>query len=197
MSPGEQHRSFAERRILIQVSDAMIDVYKTRRRGPGRAQTYWSGPDAMTCFLENTFTPADRDLVELCRTVEHITGRTVRSFHSSSDTDADGLAAETFLFYPDGDEGRAPALERERDVRPEQHALDELTPAERTSAELARAVVDAGHLGPLVEELENGEQRREGARVALRTLVELDPDRLVQIALDTPVDQYCGGPART
>ena len=33
---------------------------------------------------------------EFCRPVEEITGRTVRSFHSSVDTEADGMAVETF-----------------------------------------------------------------------------------------------------
>ena len=38
---------------------------------------------------------------ELGEPVEHISGRTVRSFHSSIDTHLDGQAAETFVFYPD------------------------------------------------------------------------------------------------
>ena len=71
--------------------------------------------------MEDTLTRAERNLVrmgehqrlrdtriyfqyasvrEFCEPVERITGRTVRSFHSSVDTEADGLAVETFVFYP-------------------------------------------------------------------------------------------------
>jgi hypothetical protein len=39
--------------------------------------------------------------------VEHITGRTVRAFSSSIDTRLGGLAAEPFVFYPEGREGRS------------------------------------------------------------------------------------------
>ncbi len=37
--------------------------------------------------------------------MERITGRKVRSFHSSVDTKIDGLAVETFILYPDGQDG--------------------------------------------------------------------------------------------
>ena len=40
-----------------------------------------------------------------CQPVEDITGRTVRSFQSSTDTEVDGLSVETFIFYKDGQEG--------------------------------------------------------------------------------------------
>jgi len=42
---------------------------------------------------------------EFCEPVERITGRKVRSFHSSVDTKIDGLAVETFILYPDGQDG--------------------------------------------------------------------------------------------
>jgi hypothetical protein len=42
---------------------------------------------------------------EFCEPVERITGRTVRSFQSSIDTEVDGLAIETFILYPEGEEG--------------------------------------------------------------------------------------------
>jgi hypothetical protein len=42
---------------------------------------------------------------EFCEPVERITGRKVRSFHSSVDTKVDGLAVETFILYPDGQDG--------------------------------------------------------------------------------------------
>ena len=80
----------------------------------------------MTCFLEDTLTPAERNLAEMgqharlrdtrlmlqyasvrefCEPVERLTGRTVRSFQSSTDTEVDGLSVETFIFYRQGHEG--------------------------------------------------------------------------------------------
>ena len=44
-------------------------------------------------------------LPEFCEPVERITGRKVRSFQSSIDTKVDGLAIETFILYPDGEDG--------------------------------------------------------------------------------------------
>jgi uncharacterized protein YbcI len=90
------------------------------------ARTFWCGPDALTCFLEDTLTPVERNLVkigghqrlrdmrlffqyatvaEFCAPIERITGRTVRSFHSSVDTEAEGMSTETFVFWPEGSEG--------------------------------------------------------------------------------------------
>jgi uncharacterized protein YbcI len=111
----------------MEISNAMVRLYKDQfGRGPTSARTQWAGPDAVTCFLEDTLTPAERNLVkmgehqrlrdlrtffqyatvrEFCEPVEQITGRTVRSFHSSIDTEVDGLALETFIFYPEGQEG--------------------------------------------------------------------------------------------
>jgi uncharacterized protein YbcI len=78
------------------------------------------------CVLEDTLTPAERSLVEMgehqrvrdvrmffqyatvrefCHPVQDITGRTVRSFHSSIDTKVDGMSIETFILYPEGREG--------------------------------------------------------------------------------------------
>jgi hypothetical protein len=42
---------------------------------------------------------------EFCQPVERITGRKIRSFHSSIDTKVDGLSIETFVFYADGEDG--------------------------------------------------------------------------------------------
>ena len=105
----------------------MIRLHKEQfGRGPTRARTFWAGPDALSCFLEDTLTPAERNLArmgqhqrlrdirtffqyatvrEFCQPVEQITGRTVRSFHSSIDTMADGMATETFIFYREDQEG--------------------------------------------------------------------------------------------
>jgi uncharacterized protein YbcI len=113
--------------ILMEVSNAMVRLYKDQfGRGPTKARSYWSGPDAIACFLEDTLTPAERNLAnmgqhqrlrdmrmyfqyatlrEFCEPVERITGRKVRSFHSSIDTKVDGLALETFIFYREGQDG--------------------------------------------------------------------------------------------
>jgi uncharacterized protein YbcI len=112
---------------LMEVSNAMVRLYKSQfGRGPTMARSYWSGPDAISCFLEETLTPAERNLArmgahqrlrdtrlyfqyatvrELCEPVERITGRKVRSFHSSTDTKVDGLSVETFVFYREGHDG--------------------------------------------------------------------------------------------
>jgi hypothetical protein len=42
---------------------------------------------------------------EFCEPVEEITGRTVRSFISGLDSEVAGLAMESFVFYPRGQEG--------------------------------------------------------------------------------------------
>lgn len=113
--------------MLMEISNAMVRLYKELfGRGPTKARTYWTGPDALTVLLENTLTRAERNMVkmgehqrlrdtrmffqyasvrEFCETVEQLTGRTVRSFISGIDSEVDGLALETFVFYPDGESG--------------------------------------------------------------------------------------------
>jgi uncharacterized protein YbcI len=77
----------------------------------------------LTSVLEQTLTPAERNLValnehvrlrdtrmffqyasvrEFCEPVEQITGRTVRAFISGIDTQVDGLSIETFVLHPEG-----------------------------------------------------------------------------------------------
>lgn len=113
--------------ILKDVSGAMVHLYKEQfGRGPSNARSHWTGRDAITTILEETLTPAERNLVamgahqrlrdtrtyfqyatvrEFCEPVERITGRKVRSFHSSIDTKVDGLSIETFIFYAEGKDG--------------------------------------------------------------------------------------------
>ena len=129
MSTEEQQPTSQETRtsVLMEVSNAMVALYKNQfGRGPTSARSHWCGPDALTCFLEDTLTPAERNLVkmgehqrlrdtrmvfqyatvrEFCEPVEQITGRTIRSFQSAIDTQVDGLCMETFIFYPEGKEG--------------------------------------------------------------------------------------------
>jgi hypothetical protein len=110
MSMDEQHAAAAGQppdepraSALMEISNAMVGLYKEQfGRGPTKARSHWCGPDAVACFLEETLTPAERNLVKLG---EHQRLRDLRSFHSSIDTEVDGLAAETFIFYADGKEG--------------------------------------------------------------------------------------------
>ena len=129
LSTDEQQPTADEARtsVLMEISNAMVGLYKTQfGRGPTAARTHWCGPNALTCFLEDTLTPAERNLVKLgedqrlrdtrmafqyatirefCEPVERITGRSVCSFQSSIDTAVNGLSVETFIFYPEGKEG--------------------------------------------------------------------------------------------
>jgi uncharacterized protein YbcI len=111
--------------VLAAVSDEMVPAASTEQfgRGPTRARTYWCADDILITTLEHTLTSAERSLValgehqrlrdtgmffeyatvrEFGATVEHLTGRTVRSFISGIDTEVDGLSVETFIFHPEG-----------------------------------------------------------------------------------------------
>jgi uncharacterized protein YbcI len=113
--------------LLTEISNEMVRVYKEQfGRGPTRTRTSWCGSDVLTVLLEDTLTPAERNLVlhgaherlrdtrmffqyslvrEFCDPVERLTGRTVRSFVSGIDTQVDGLSIETFVLYPEGTDG--------------------------------------------------------------------------------------------
>jgi uncharacterized protein YbcI len=113
--------------VQMQVSNEMVRLYKEQfGRGPTKARTNWAGSDILVCVLEDTLTPAERNLVkmgehqrlrdlrmffqyasvhEFCEPVERLTGRKVRAFHSSIDTLADGMAMEVFVLYPEGYDG--------------------------------------------------------------------------------------------
>jgi len=108
----------------LQISDEMVRLYKDQfGRGPTRARTFWAGPDMLTVVLEDTLTPAERNLVKLgehqrlrdtrmvfqyssvaefCAPVERLMGRRVRAFLSAIDTVAGGLCTETFVLHPAG-----------------------------------------------------------------------------------------------
>jgi uncharacterized protein YbcI len=120
----EQTQEERQKSLLMEVSNTMVRIYKDQfGRGPTRARSNWAGPDALICVLEETLTPAERNLVkmgehqrlrdtrmffqyatvrEFCEPVEQITGRKVRGFHSSIDTEADGQAVEVFVLHPQG-----------------------------------------------------------------------------------------------
>jgi uncharacterized protein YbcI len=111
---------------LVHVSLEMVRLYKEHFGRPKSARTYWAGPDALVVFLEDTLTHAERNMVEtgeherlrdkrvtvqyatvreFCAPVERITGRKVRSFLSSTDTEVDGLSMETFVLHPPAYDG--------------------------------------------------------------------------------------------
>ena len=113
--------------ILAEVSREMVRLYKEQfGRGPTKARTDWAGPDVLITILEDTLTPAERNLTRLgehqrvrdmrtffqyatvadfCEPIERLTGRRVRSFLSAIDTQVAGLAMETFVLHPEGYDG--------------------------------------------------------------------------------------------
>ena len=124
-APGtSQSPADHERPVLMEISNEIVRVFKNQfGRGPTSARAYWAGPDAVVVVLEDTLTPAERNMVrmgeherlretrmffqyasvrELCEPVERLTGRTVRAFVSGLDTSVDGLSVETFVLYPKG-----------------------------------------------------------------------------------------------
>ncbi len=123
----------------LQISDEMVRLYKEQfGRGPTRARAYWAGPDTVTVILEDTLTPAERNLVkmgehqrlrdtrtffqyatvaEFCEPVERLTGRRVRAFLSAIDTEADGMCVETFVLHPAG--SQAPSRTATAEVQPD------------------------------------------------------------------------------
>jgi uncharacterized protein YbcI len=120
---------------LRDVSNEIVRLYKEDfGRGPTRARTDWCGRDALITTVEDSFTPAERNLVQLgehqrvrdirlffqhatepkfVRGVERLTGRTVRAFVSGLDTHVD-LSTEAFYFYPAGQEGPSAAERTDR-----------------------------------------------------------------------------------
>jgi uncharacterized protein YbcI len=114
-------------RMLQEIANEMVKLFKEQfGRGPTRARAHWSGDDLITVTLEDTFTPAERNLArmgehqrlrdlrgffqyssvhEFCDPVERITGRKVRAFISGIDTAVGGLAIESFVLYADGSDG--------------------------------------------------------------------------------------------
>ena len=126
MSAGQEAQEQQGIFLLSQISNEMVRIYKDQfGRGPTRTRTYWSGPDTLTVLLEDTLTPAERNLVAMgeharlrdtrtffqyanlegfCEPVERLTGRKVRAFVSGIDTAVDGLSVETFVLHPAGAE---------------------------------------------------------------------------------------------
>ena len=111
--------------VLQDVSNSMVRLYKELfGRGPTRARSDFAGSDTLICTLEDSLTPAERNMVKLGEhqrlrdtrmyfqhatedqfraTVESITGRRVRAFVSGIDVEQD-LSVEVFYFVPGADE---------------------------------------------------------------------------------------------
>jgi uncharacterized protein YbcI len=118
------HEKFS---VPMQISNEMVRLYKEQfGRGPTKARTNWAGTDVVVTVLEDTLTAAERNLVKLgehqrlrdlrmffqyasvkefCEPVERLTGRKVKAFHSSIDTQVHGMAVEMFVLHPEGYEG--------------------------------------------------------------------------------------------
>jgi len=109
------------RSALSQLSNAMVRIYKDQfGRGPVKAKTSYADANTIISTLESTLTPAEqkmRDMGEhqrleetrllfqrasrkdFTRSVEQITGRTVRAFVSGTDPSAD-VSSEVFYLEP-------------------------------------------------------------------------------------------------
>ena len=118
-----QDRSVNEpsRPDLVQLSNEMVRLYKVQfGRGPTKARSDFAGPDTLICTLEDTLTPAERNMAALGEhqrlrdirlffqhatetefrdSVERIIGRKVRAFISGMDTRED-VSAEIFYLEP-------------------------------------------------------------------------------------------------
>ncbi len=106
---------------LSMLSNQMVRIYKEKfGRGPTRARSSFAGPNTVICLLENTFTPAEKNLQSMgehqrlrdmrmffqyssapdfTAAVEQTLGRRVESFISGIDTNTD-VACEVFTLAP-------------------------------------------------------------------------------------------------
>ena len=116
--PHTADRSGDGQSVLAQLSNEMVRLYKDQfGRGPTKARSHWAGDDAILCTLEDSMTPAERNLVQMGEhqrlrdtrmffqyasekafpeSAERVTGREVRAFVSGIDTEKD---VSTELFY--------------------------------------------------------------------------------------------------
>jgi uncharacterized protein YbcI len=107
--------------VPMQISNEMVGLYKQMfGRGPTRTRTNFAGPDTIVTTLENSLTPAERNMVamgehqrlrdtrmffqyscekEFREIVERITARRVRAFVSGIDTRRD-VSSEVFYLEP-------------------------------------------------------------------------------------------------
>jgi uncharacterized protein YbcI len=120
-----REQPFDERRELhlAEVSNAMVKLYKEQfGRGPTKTRTNYAGHDILITTLEDTMTPAERNMVvmgenqrmrdtrmffqhatvdQFVAAVEQVTGRKVRAFVSGIDVEQD-VSSEVFYLEPRG-----------------------------------------------------------------------------------------------
>ena len=106
---------------LQELTNAMVRLYKELfGRGPTKARTDYAGPDTVVATIQNSLTPAERNMIalgehqrvreirmffqhasdeEFSSTVEQITGRKVSAFVSGVDT-AHDVSTEVFYLEP-------------------------------------------------------------------------------------------------
>ena len=123
MDAPDEQAMLDPRALLMQVSNEMVRLYKTQfGRGPTKARTNWAGPDTIISTLEDSLTPAERNMVamgehqrlrdirmffqhasekEFCEIIERLTGRKVRAFVSGIDAERD-VSSEVFYLEPEG-----------------------------------------------------------------------------------------------
>jgi uncharacterized protein YbcI len=108
--------------LYAKVSREVVGLYKSQfGRGPTKARTAFAGPDCLICTLEESLTPAEKNMVALGEhqrlrdvrlffqhatedqfrdVVERLSGRKVIGFISGLDTNRD-ISAEVFYLEPD------------------------------------------------------------------------------------------------
>jgi uncharacterized protein YbcI len=111
---------------LLHISNAMVRLYKDAfGRGPTKARAMFAGHDTLLVVLEDSMTPAERNLAgmgeherlrtsrqflqyaledEFRKVVEHALGRRTLAFVSGFDTHRD-VAVEVFTLQPRGMDG--------------------------------------------------------------------------------------------
>ena len=123
MTDAQQADGAEGQSLTMAVSNAMVKIYKEQfGRGPTKVRTNFAGPDTVVSTLEDSLTPAERNLARLGEhqrlrdmrmffqhaseeqfrgAVEEITGRKVWAFVSGIDTSED-VSTEVFYLEPDG-----------------------------------------------------------------------------------------------
>ena len=116
LADGEERRS-----LYADISREMVRIYKEQfGRGPTKAKTCFADADTIVCTLEDSLTPAERNMVHFgeqqrlrdvrmffqhasegsfLESIERLTGRKVRAFVSGLDADKD-VSAEVFYLEP-------------------------------------------------------------------------------------------------
>src|SRR3954464_13400993 len=109
--------------VQMAITNEMVRLYKEQfGRGPTKARTAYAGPDTLVATLQDSLTPAERNLVALGEhqrlrdarvffqyatedqfreVVERLTGRKVWAFVSGIDTSRD-VSSEIFYLVPLG-----------------------------------------------------------------------------------------------